>query len=227
MMLSHIPILRLVQSRLAWLTAIGWSGLVFASAFLQRRHASAHGADHAVDMYGAIAVPLIAYALVSVAVGQNSLARSGRPLVMLGAPRARVALETVLVTMLASALVSGVLGAAAVACAHGSADPPLVEDALHTLEFGAVAAAAYAAYFMVGAALVASFWGRAFLLLVDWILGSDVGFGALLTPRAHLRNLLGGEAPFDAAPWESLLLLVTIAALCATFSVRRAARTRL
>jgi hypothetical protein len=202
----------------------GSAALVLGSAWREQRQASVHGAAQALDVYATFAVPLLAYALVAASVAPEGLARSGRALVRLGAPRARVARTTVLVAMAASALLCGALGAAAVAWGHGSGDPPLGEDALQTLAFGALAGAAYAAYFMLGSAVVANAWGRAALLLADWLLGSDDGLGALLTPRAHLRNLLGGEAPFDALPWESLLALGALAVVCATLAVLRASR---
>lgn len=227
MSLAALPLLRLGRSRQAWLALSGCSGLALASALFQRRHAAVHGADRALDLYASIAVPLLVYALVAAALGHDGLARSGRSLVRLGARPARAAWTTVLVAMLASGLVCGVLGAATAACAHGSGDPPVVRDALETLAFGALAGAAYASYFLVGAALVASFWGRALLLLVDWMLGSTDGIGALLTPRAHLRNLLGGDAPLDTTPWQSLVMLALLAVIFATWSARRAARARL
>jgi len=223
---AHLAFQRVVRSRSAWLASAGWSAFILVAAGLQRSHAAPHGADHALDLYSSLALPLLVYALVGAAVGRGTLAGSGRALVRLGGSSAHVALATVVVTMAASALVGGALGAGAVAVAHGSGDPPVVTDSIHTLAFGALAAAAYAAYFMVGASLLAGFWGRALFLVVDWVLGSDDGFGALLTPRGHLGNLLGGEAPFEALPWESLAALATIAVVCAALSVRRASLAR-
>jgi hypothetical protein len=226
MSLARLPLLRLVQSKATWLAIAGWSVVALASAWSQQHHAATHGADHALDFYASIVVPLLVYALVAVGLGHTSLALSGRSLVRLGASPARVAWATVLVTVLASALVCGLLGAAVAGVAHGSQDPPRVEDSVHVLAFGALAGAAYAAYFLVGGAFVAGLWGRALLLVVDWILGAGVGAFALLTPRAHLRNLLGGEPPFEAEPWESLAALAVIVVLCGVLATRRGARTR-
>lgn len=226
MTLARIPLLRLLQSRQAWVSTTGWFALVLGSAWLQRRHGAVHGADHALELYASVAVPLLVYGLVGVTVGRRGLAASGRPLVRLGASPGQVALRSVLVTALASALISGLMGAATVALAHGAGDPPVLRDALQTLGFGALAGAAYAAYLMVGAAFVRGFWGRGLLLALDWALGDSDGVGALLTPRAHLQNLLGGEGPLETLPWESLALLATIAVACAALAVRRAARTR-
>jgi len=226
MTFAKLPLLRLFRSRAAWLTVAGWAALALLSAWRERAHAATHGADKALLIYASIAVPLLVYGLVAATLGDRGLVASGSPLVRLGAPPARVAFATVVVAMLASALACGALGASVVALAHGPLDPPRTADALATLGFGALAGAAYAAYFTVGAAFLAGTWGRASLLVLDWILGESDGFGALLTPRAHLRNLLGGEAPFEALAWQSLASLAVIAVLAATWAVMRAARTR-
>ncbi len=64
------------------------------------------------------------------------------------------------------------------------------------------------------------------LLALDWILGASGGFAAVITPRAHLRNMLGGAAPLGMSGRASSASLVIIAVLCAFFAVRRAQRTR-
>jgi hypothetical protein len=223
---ARLPLLRLTRSRPTWVAAFGFSALALGAAWVQQHVASIHGADRALDFYSALALPLVAYALVAAALGNAGLAASGRSLVRLGAPPERVALATVVVTMLTSATVSGVLGAFVAGVAHGTGDPPRTLDMLYTLAFGALAGATYAAYFLLAAALVAGFWGRALFLAIDWIVGSGVGLGAAFLPRAHLRNLLGGEPAFDFLPWESLLALATMAIVCATLAVRRAAQVR-
>jgi hypothetical protein len=226
MMYARLPGLRLVRSFSAWLAVAAAWAVALGSAWLQQRHEAAHGADRALDLYASLVLPLLVYAIVAAGVGSAGLARSGRSLVRLGAPPTEVALATVVVTALASALACGMLGASVAAWAHGDGDPPRMEDVLHVLAFGAIGGAAYAAYLILGAAFVSGWWGRVVLLVVDWAVGSGVGLGAAFTPRAHLRNLLGGEPPFDALPWESLAALATITVVCAAWAVRRASRAR-
>jgi hypothetical protein len=221
-----LPVVRVARSRGAWLAAAAWSALVLAAAWRERSHGAVHGAAQALETYASIGVPFVVYALVGAAVAPEELAGSGRPLVRLGASPVRVATATVVIAMAASAALSGLLGGATVAWAHGSADPPLQDDALLTLGVGALAGAAYAAYFLVGSALVARGWGRAALLVLDYAVGTDDGLGALLTPRAHLRNLLGGDAPFDALPSESLVALASLASAGAVLAIWRASRVR-
>ena len=107
MSLARVPFLRLARSLQTWLSVAGWSALVLGSAWLERRRGAVHGVDHALDLYVSIAVPLLVYVLVSVAVGAESLAGSGRAILTLGARPLRVALATVLVTAAVSAVLAG------------------------------------------------------------------------------------------------------------------------
>src|SRR5687767_2722239 len=54
---------------------------------------------------------------------------------------------------------------------------------------------AYAALFAFGATYGAQGGGRWWSLAADFLLGSTSGVGALLAPRAHIENLLGGQPP--------------------------------
>ena len=64
--------------------------------------------------------------------------------------------------------------------------------------------------------------GRVVLLVVDWILGANGGAGALLCPRGHVRNLLGGAAPMDLSQRASAAALVFLAIASALIAIRRA-----
>lgn len=223
MTLTTVPFLRMTRSKRGWAFLVGASALALGSAWVQRRHGAPHGADHSLlNLYAAIAVPLLAFGLVGATVEGRGLARSGLMLERLGASPLRVAASTVLVGILGSAVVSGVVGAGVAALAHGASDPPRLRDALETFAFGAVGGAAYGAYFVFGAAMGARGWGRVVLLAVDWLLGDGLDVGAALTPRANLRNLLGGEAPLDLSPSESLAMLLFLTLGCALAASRMA-----
>jgi len=199
MTLTRLPLSRLARSRRAWIPLLAWSAFAIPGAVLARRGGAARGADEALlGAYGAIALPLLVYGLVAAVLGGNSLARSGVSLVSLGASPVRVARATVLVALLASGAAGGVLAVAVAVLAHGSADPPLVRDLAMSAEIGALGAAAYAAYFTFGASFGARGLGRSVLLIADWMVGVGRGSSAMLTPRAHLRSLLGGSAPLGA-----------------------------
>ena len=226
MSVLFLPFRRVVSARTSWLAVLGASGVALAFASLQHFRVAAHGADRALDIYAAIAVPLLVYGVVQGALGDAGLVGSGRTLVRFGAARGPVALGTVLVAMAASALLCGILGGAVAAWAHGAEDPPAMRDALETFAFGALAGATYAAYFTLASAILPGTWGRGAFLLLDWMLGSGVDVGALFTPHAHVRNLLGGDGPLEMAPWESLIALALMAFIFAALAVRRAMAAR-
>jgi hypothetical protein len=219
-------LLRIVRTPAVRSSVAGVTVITLAWAWTQRLHAARHGADAVADLFGSLALPLLAYALVGANLGGGGLADSGRAFVRLGAPAGRVAVSTVATTMLAAAALGGLLGAAAVAFAHGAGDPPLAHDALQTLAVGATGGAAYAALFLLGSAMAGGFWGRGLLLVIDGILGGGEGLGAAIVPRGHVRSLLGGEAPFDLSPSESLGALAALAIVFAAVAVTRAARAR-
>jgi hypothetical protein len=225
MTLTLLPTLRLVRSPVLWLSAAAFGGLVLLAAWWEHAHASPHGAARALDVFASLAAPLVAYGIVAAA-APDGLVRAGQPLTRLGAPPDRTAVATVFVAMIASALLCGVMGALAVAVGHGAEDPPVVRDVWMTLGLSALTGATYASYFMLGAALVAHAWGRGALLVIDWTLGSGYGVGAALLPRAHVRNVLGGEGPVDVLPSESIIALVLLTTVCVFLIVARVRRTR-
>jgi hypothetical protein len=225
MTLAMIPLLRVMRSRQAWAWLFATAALALGSAWVARSHHAPHGADDTLlNLYASVVVPILALAIATAGADGTGLARSAGTLYRLGAPARRVVAVTVGVTIGASALACAALGALVAAWAHGSADPPLVTDAFHTFAFGAVGGAAYAAYFGLGSAIGARGWGRLMLLIADWMLGGGVDVAASLTPRAHFRNLLGGEAPLDLAPSESLAVLAILTALCVVGATRITAR---
>jgi hypothetical protein len=196
-----------------------------AVAFAARSAGSAHGADHAlVGAYGGLALPLLAYAVVSATLGGESLARAGRSLVGFGAAPWIVAVAQVSVAALASALLGAALAAGVAAVAHGSSDPPIAGDIATSAWIGALAAAAYATYFSFGSSFGKRGGGRAALLVFDWVLGSGSGALAVITPRAHLRNLLGGTPPLELAERTSAILLAAITLAFALLAAHRARR---
>src|SRR5436305_1024334 len=66
--------------------------------------------------------------------------------------------------------------------------------------------------------------GRGAFFVIDWILGSAAGTSALVTPRGHLRNLLGGAAPHAWSQSASAFALVALAGVFGAIAVARARR---
>jgi hypothetical protein len=225
--LAQPTVARLLRSPRAWLAVGAWCALGVAFALAARVRGSPHGADHAlIGAYGALVLPLLAYALVGGALGLRSLSAAGAPLVAFGAPPSHVATVSVLIAMSSSALV-GATGASCVALlAHGSADPPIVRDAVASAYAGSLGGGAYAAWFALGASFGRRGGGRAAFLVADWVLSSVSDGVSLVFPRAHVRNLFGGVAPLDLPQRASSTALLVLALTYALAAVVRAGRGR-
>ena len=222
----RLPLSRLTRTRRAWFAIVGWTVLAVIAAFVAHERGSPHAADHVlVGPCGGIALPLLAYGIVGALVGAEGLARSGAPLVRFGAPPGRVALLTVIVGALAGALLGAFLLALAAAVAHGAGDPPLFRDIGTSAYVGALGGAAYATLFAFGGAFGARGGGRTIALVLDYLLGSGAGSFALVTPRAHLRNLLGGAAPLEVAQRTSAVVLALLLIAFAALAVARGRRS--
>jgi hypothetical protein len=225
--LGRVPIARLARTRRTWLAAGAWTLLAVVLAFETRRGAPPHPADRVlIDAYGALVLPLLAYTLAGAAIGAQSMARSSAALVAFGASAARAALATVAVATVACGVCGAVLASVSALIAHGAGDPPPLRDALVSGYAGGLGGAAYASWFSLGASFGRRGGGRVALLVVDWLLGASDGVPAIFTPRAHLRNLLGGAAPMDLPERASavglLVVFVVCALACALIARRRA-----
>jgi hypothetical protein len=218
---------RLVRGSRTWLALGFWVALAIVPAVLERVRVAGHGADHALlGFYSSIALPFVAYSVLSAVLGRDGLGVSGIALANFGASPGRVALHTVTVAVVASAVLGGGLGALVDVIGHGTLDPPLAFDALRALAAGALGGGAYAAFFAAGASFGARGWGRSVLLVVDWMFGTSAGTSALFVPRAHIQNLLGGVAPLDVSGRTSYLALASMIVLFTWLACARASRTR-
>ena len=216
------PAARLLRSRQAAAAILGGCLVVTALAIVARHDGSLHGADRIlIGPYGSIVLPLLAYLIVGAALGTRTFATSVAPLVALGAPPARVTLAAIGVCAAGCALASALAGVLVAAIAHGVGDPPRWADAAATAYAGALGGLAYATWFAFGASIVRGGGGRGALLVLDWIVGAGDGPAALFTPRAHVRNLLGGTAPNDLPQIQSTLSLVVICVACTALAALR------
>jgi hypothetical protein len=127
-----------------------------------------------------------------------------------------------LVTAGACTIAGALLAAGADVVAHSPGDPPLGRDALASAYAGGLGGAAYATWFVLGASFGKRGTGRPVLLALDWLFGANDGATALVTPRGHLRNLLGGAAPMDLSQRASACILIAIAIASTVIAARRA-----
>jgi hypothetical protein len=220
--LARVPLSRLLRTPRAWVMIGAWTVLAVGFAAAARSQGAAHGADHTlVGAFGALVVPLLCYAIAGGALGATSLSAAGAPAVAFGATPPRAAAVTVAVVVAASAAACAILGAAVAIVAHGSADPPLARDAITSAYAGALGGAAYASLFALGSTFGRRGGGRTVALVADWLLGANATVLALVTPRGHLRNLLGGAPPAALGERASAVALVLLVVLFAILAVRR------
>jgi hypothetical protein len=219
-----LPWARVARSPRAWGPIAAWFALAVVAAVTVARSGAPNAGDPLGGVFGPLALPFVAYAAVGATLGGDGLARSTRALVAYGASPARVAAVTVALAIAIAAAVACILGVLIAAIAHGPADPPLVRDLLTTGGVSLLGGAAYAALFAFGASIGARGFGRAWLLAADWVLGSSDGFAGVLTPRAHVRSLLGGEAVAELSGRWSAVLLVALTLFFAGLAVRRTQR---
>ncbi len=202
-----------------------WCSVAVACAVIARQNAWAHGADRVLSsVYGALALPFIAYAIAGAAFGGRSMVSSTAPLVALGTPPWRAALASVGVAALASALLGAFLAALVACVAHGAADPPAGHDAIVSAYVGGLGGAAYATWFALGTTMGRRGGGRLVFLGLDWLLGGAGTPTALATPRGHLRSLLGGASSLSISERWSATMLVALMAVCTILACRSTRR---
>ncbi|HEX8791995.1 MAG TPA: hypothetical protein VF765_13665 [Polyangiaceae bacterium] len=221
--LARLPLSRLLRTPRTVLTVGAWAALAIGFAVAARAQGASHGADRAlVDAFGALVVPLLCYAIAGGALGADSLSAAGASAVAFGATPRRTAATTIATILGASVASCAVLGAAVAIVAHGSADAPVARDALASAYASALGGAAYASLFALGSAFGRRGGGRTVALVADWLLGANTTVVAFVTPRAHLRNLLGGTPPAALGERLSAVALLLLAALFALLALRRA-----
>jgi hypothetical protein len=223
--LLELPLARLRRTPRAWVPVALWSLLAIAAAcILRHAHAPSNASEALQAPFGTIALPFLAYAVVGATLGGDGLSRSARSLVAFGAAPFRAALGSIGVAMAVAATLSSLVGLLVLTVAHGEGDPPLVRDALTTTWVAFFGGAAYAAAFALGASFGKRGGGRAVVLVLDWVFGSGGDTSGLVTPRAHLRSLLGGDAVASLSGHASALCLVLLAAAFAWLAARRTRR---
>jgi len=194
-----------VVALLAW----GFAALV---AFAEKRVALYGAAGRALEgqVFGFI-VP-IALLWISMRILEPvRLDVSASPLARFGLSRRGVGLGLIGASMLAAALVTAVAAALTALVAHDPTAPAASVDALTCAWIGALTGFAYAALFALGATFGAKGGGRYWVLGFDFLFGSTSGVAAMLAPRAHAQNLLGGQPPMFLSQPASAALLVAIA----------------
>jgi hypothetical protein len=143
------------------------------------------------------------------------------PIARFGFSRRSVGLGLVVASMVAGGALAAVAAAETALLAHDLTAPPPALDAFNCAWIGALTGFAYAGLFALGATFGARGGGRFWALGLDFVLGATSGFAAVLVPRAHAQNLLGGEPPLLLAQPASAALLVLLAIVFTALALGR------
>jgi hypothetical protein len=203
------------------LCALVTAGIAVAG-LLERSHEPAYAADR--TLLGAafgVALPITCFALFGSVHQRAPTLALLEPLARHGANRRTLSLGLFVALAAAAGALAALFGMVAVLSARSIADPRLAADLFACTWSGASIGVGYAGLFAFG-----SRWGqngRLLLLIGDWLLGSGSSVLALPWPRAHARNLLGGEPVLDLSQASALLLLWGLGALGVLLFTRRVA----
>jgi len=222
--LARLPFARLVRTRRSLVPLLGWAVFAVVLTLVMRRAGSMSVDRALLDIFVPFVMPLVAFGVVSGALGGEGLALAAAPLARFGASGKRAALAASLVTCAAAALACMLVGVLLVFTAHGPSDAPLLRDVALTAYASALAGAAHGAFFVLGAALGPRGSGRSAALLVNWLFGAMRGYASLIVPYAHARSLLGGPPAATLSESASAWCLLVITAACVAFASLRVRR---
>lgn len=214
---------RLAARRTLLALALGLA-LALTGAAVEVSVGAAGAVDRALLATFRLVLPLVAFALCADAADRDRLRDAAWPAARFGASRSAVALGLVTAAALACAAAGALLAVAVVVAAHRpDVAAPLAHDALVSAWIGALAGAAYAGWYSLGATFFRRGRGRLVPLAADLFLGGSLGIAGALLPRGNAVNLIGGPAPLDLAQPSSaawLALSAVILGLAAALRCR-------
>jgi hypothetical protein len=188
--------------------------VVLLGALAEKRSALAGAANRALlgSAFGLV-IPLVVFATVAAIIGPGRLDYAASPIARFGHSRRQVAAGLALAAMAIGGVAAAVLGATSAVAAHDPTAPPVLFDALAAAWIGAVTGCAYAAFFVFGSTMGRRGGGRYLALALDFSMGATGTAAAVLCPRAHATNLLGGEPLLHVGQSASLLMLIALSAV--------------
>lgn len=199
---------RLFRRPLLWIGLLG-AAVALALSVIERG-AMPHGAlDRTLEAVFRWVVPLISFAVVGLATGPRRLGESVWCTARFGLSRRQLAVGLLLTAMLAAVLLALVAVELCVATA-GSSALGLSGELWTSGWIAALGGGCYVAFFGAGAAFLRFGRGRWVLLGADFVLGEGSGAWSIPWPRAHLRNLIGGEPVAELPQYASSFALLAV-----------------
>jgi hypothetical protein len=193
-------------------------------AFAERQAGVFGAANRALeDMVFGLLLPFVLLYVSSRVSGSRRLEDAATPIARFGFSRRAVALGMIGASMVAGGALAAAAAAETALIAHDVTAPPAALDAFNCAWIGALTGAAYAGLFALGSTFGSRGGGRFWALGLDFVLGATSGIAAILVPRAHAQNLLGGEPPLMLAQPASAVLLAVLAIVFTALALARSA----
>jgi hypothetical protein len=209
-----------LRARTPYVAAAVGAAAVILGAALEAAREPAYAVDRALlGIASGVVLPLFCYSLFETVHRRETSLALVSPLARYGANRRSLAVGVFALLAAGTALAGSIFAGLAVIGARSGGDSGLFAELFASAWGGACAGLGYSGVFAF-----ASRWGRSgrlWTLAGDWLLGSGASFLALPWPRAHARNLLGGEPVLDLPQAVSALLLLTLAAVGPLLMSRR------
>jgi hypothetical protein len=180
-------------------------------AVLERRHAPELAPDRTLmsAVFG-IVLPLLSYGLLERVTQRQRLDDSVQEVARHGGNRRAAVFGVLAGSAVITAGIGAALACVGVVSSRGAYDPALWSDLENSAWIGFLGGACYAAWFCAASLIGRRGGGRLGALLFDWVLGSGVTTLAVLSPRGHLRNLLGGDPVLGMEQWAATLALFAL-----------------
>ena len=197
---------------------------LFAIAVLERRSDAASAPDDALGgaVFG-IALPLLAYLVSERVCDGQRLERSVDGVARYGTGRRAAVLGVLLASASYTALAGALITLVALLGAHSPHSTSLTTDLRASVGIALLAGAVYALFFGAASLLGKRGGGRKWALILDFVLGAGSSALAAPWPRAHVRNLLGGEPVVDLSQVSAWFALGALGVACVVLSISSSA----
>ena len=198
---------RRMASTSSWLVVVLAIAATAVIALIEVRQLAFDAATRVLAAVMGVLLPLTVFTLSRAAQARGRNDDASWALSRYGLSRRQVVLGGSAALWLGATLVALVLVGVALLIAHAGVDRDLVVSA----SIAALAAGAYVGWFSFGACFGRK--GRAswVVLAADFILGGGDGAMAVVFPRAHVRNMIGGASVVELSQAESSVLLAGMA----------------
>ena len=195
----------------------------FALGVLARRVDSSSAADGVLACVFGFALPICAYLVSGRVCDGERLDRGLDAVARYGTSRRQALLGVLLGSALFIAAATALFTLAGLLGAHSPGAAGFASELRASLGIALLSGMVYAVWFGAASAFGKRGGGRKWALIGDFVLGAGGSALAAPFPRAHVRNLLGGEPVLGSAQSSAWLALIAIGVLCVALGMTRTA----